>query len=193
MEDDFRYRVNYSENVAPKYPAASQEGLEVVPNDSPLYPLPPTNAFTPVYPVDTEKWTPTSNTRGWADFPASAVTAPEDRGDETAEKRRILGLTVPIFWALVVFVVIILAGGIGGGIGGGLTKLNNTVARSVYLEYKCVNYFAKRIYEATPRMYHKQRQQHHHRHHWRARRHHPGKPADLPRCHSVVRRHRIAV
>ncbi|KAI2637760.1 hypothetical protein GGS26DRAFT_603456 [Hypomontagnella submonticulosa] len=128
MEDDFRYRVNYSENVAPKYPAASQEGLEVVPNDSPLYPLPPTNAFTPVYPVDTEKWTPTSNTRGWADFPASAVTAPEDRGDETAEKRRILGLTVPIFWALVVFVVIILAGGIGGGIGGGLTKLNNTVA-----------------------------------------------------------------
>ncbi|KAI0379053.1 hypothetical protein F5Y04DRAFT_133421 [Hypomontagnella monticulosa] len=131
MEDDFRYRVNYSENVAPKYPAGSQEGLEVVPNDSPLYPLPPTHTYTHVYAADTEKWSPDSNARGWGDFPASAVTAPEDHGYEgnvKSERRRILGLTVPIFWALVVLVVIILAGGIGGGIGGGLTKLNNSVS-----------------------------------------------------------------
>ncbi|KAI1378994.1 hypothetical protein F4677DRAFT_355128 [Hypoxylon crocopeplum] len=116
MEDsNYRYRVNYSENIAPKYPAAgSQEGLEVVPNDSPLYPLPtPAPIHTP---VAEEKWTPTSG--GWTDAPFSAVTGPEDNKEE--KQRRILGLTVPLFWALIVIIVVILAGAIGGGIGGGL-------------------------------------------------------------------------
>ncbi|KAI1417259.1 hypothetical protein F5Y13DRAFT_152362 [Hypoxylon sp. FL1857] len=123
MEDDslsFRYRVNYSENVAPKYPAGAHEGLEVVPSESPLYPL-PTHTFPPAHHVidhgiEEEKWSPTS--RGWTDAPASAVTAPEE--PKQAEKRRILGLTVPVFWALFVILFVILAAALGGGIGGGL-------------------------------------------------------------------------
>ncbi|KAI1141097.1 hypothetical protein F5Y05DRAFT_410949 [Hypoxylon sp. FL0543] len=131
MEDDslsFRYRVNYSENIAPKYPAAGHEGLEVVPSESPLYPLPPTQTHTRTpapshYVVDhgleEEKWSPTS--RGWTEPPLSAVTAPEEpRQPRQPERRRILGLTVPVFWALLVILVVILAAALGGGIGGGL-------------------------------------------------------------------------
>ncbi|KAK8039892.1 hypothetical protein PG993_008303 [Apiospora rasikravindrae] len=38
----------------------------------------------------------------------------------TTPRRRILGLTVPVFWTLLVVLVVVLAGAIGGGIGGGL-------------------------------------------------------------------------
>ncbi|OTA76796.1 hypothetical protein M434DRAFT_38791 [Hypoxylon sp. CO27-5] len=129
MEEDnlsFRYRVNYSENIAPKYPAGSQEGLEVVPNESPLYPL-PTHTFPNhhviEHGIEEEKW--------WTDAPASAVAAPEERKE--TEKRRILGLTVPVFWTLLVILVVILAAAIGGGIGGGLKaqqsqKLSNSAS-----------------------------------------------------------------
>nr|XP_036578015.1 uncharacterized protein CTRU02_12077 [Colletotrichum truncatum]KAF6785145.1 hypothetical protein CTRU02_12077 [Colletotrichum truncatum] len=37
-----------------------------------------------------------------------------------SEKRRVLGLTVPVFWGLVTALVIILAAGIAGGVAGGL-------------------------------------------------------------------------
>ncbi|TDZ68113.1 hypothetical protein CTRI78_v002392 [Colletotrichum trifolii] len=37
-----------------------------------------------------------------------------------SEKRRILGLTVPVFWGIVVSLVVILAAGIAGGVAGGL-------------------------------------------------------------------------
>ncbi|KAI1445694.1 hypothetical protein F5Y02DRAFT_417911 [Annulohypoxylon stygium] len=138
MEDDssFRYRVNYSENVAPKYPAGFHDGLEVVPHATPVYPLParaPNHVIGDAPDVESEKWSPSS--RGWSDAPRSAATAatalplpplppspPSDieshKGKE--EKRRVLGLTVPIFWTLVVIVFIILAAALGGGIGGGL-------------------------------------------------------------------------
>ncbi|KAI1779127.1 hypothetical protein F4818DRAFT_239962 [Hypoxylon cercidicola] len=123
MDDDFRYRVNYSENIAPKYPAQSQEGLEVVPSDSPLYavppaPVPPPPPPAPLPTAGYEKWASDPREWGWADTPASAVTAPEDPRKE--ERRRILGLTVPIFWTVVVIIVVVLAAAIGGGIGGGL-------------------------------------------------------------------------
>ncbi|KAI0837991.1 hypothetical protein F5Y06DRAFT_58766 [Hypoxylon sp. FL0890] len=140
MENDslsFRYRVNYSENVAPKYPAGAQEGLEVVPSESPLYPLPthaPTSAgasnqYVIDHGIEEEKWSPTS--RGWTEPPVSAVTTPEE--PKQAERRRILGLTVPVFWTLVVILVLILAAGLGGGIGGGLKaqqsqKLSNNAS-----------------------------------------------------------------
>ncbi|KAK6956372.1 hypothetical protein Daesc_001649 [Daldinia eschscholtzii] len=116
MEDNYRYRVDYSENVAPKYPAGTHDGIEVVPSDSPLYPHP---IYTSAPPANGggEEWpsVPTS----WTDAPVSAVTAPEEHGKE--EKRRVLGLTVPLFWTMVVVIVVVLAAAIGGGIGGGLT------------------------------------------------------------------------
>ncbi|KAK7978578.1 hypothetical protein PG988_006068 [Apiospora saccharicola] len=47
-----------------------------------------------------------------------AVSSP---GATTADRRRILGLRVPVFWGFLVALVMILAAAIGGGIGGGLT------------------------------------------------------------------------
>ncbi|KAK2063212.1 hypothetical protein LY76DRAFT_588659 [Colletotrichum caudatum] len=46
----------------------------------------------------------------------------------TLEKRRVFGLTVPVFWSLVAALVVILAGGIAGGVAGGLAaqKANNS-------------------------------------------------------------------
>ncbi|KAI1764431.1 hypothetical protein GGR53DRAFT_466413 [Hypoxylon sp. FL1150] len=115
MDDDFRYRVNYSENIAPKYPHNSQEGLEVVPDESPLYALPP---GPPLPTVGHDKWDSNPTEWAWADTPPSAVTAPQ--GPPKEKRPRILGLTVPIFWTVVVIIVVVLAAALGGGIGGGL-------------------------------------------------------------------------
>ncbi|KAK8134822.1 hypothetical protein PG984_006834 [Apiospora sp. TS-2023a] len=37
------------------------------------------------------------------------------------DRRRILGLTVPVFWSLIIALALIMAGAIGGGLGGGLS------------------------------------------------------------------------
>jgi hypothetical protein len=43
------------------------------------------------------------------------------------EKRRVLGLSVPVFWGIVILLVLVLAGGIGGGVAGGLaTQKSNS-------------------------------------------------------------------
>ncbi|KAI0112952.1 hypothetical protein F4814DRAFT_460208 [Daldinia grandis] len=120
MEDSHRYRVDYSENVAPKYPAGNHDGIEVVPSDSPFY----------AHPIYTAP--PAEGGEEWPSVPVSAVTAPEEE-----EKRRVLGLTVPLFWTVVLVIIVVLAAGIGGGIGGGLTaqqKSNISVSRFVALE-----------------------------------------------------------
>ncbi|KAI1080209.1 hypothetical protein F5B20DRAFT_580605 [Whalleya microplaca] len=107
MDYSYNHRFNYSEDVAPKYPdvQGNQEGLEVVPNDSPLYPLP---THAPAWSGEEARWTPTSP---WG---------PEDTKYPSDEKRRILGLTVPSFWVIMVLITMILAGGIGGGVGGAM-------------------------------------------------------------------------
>ncbi|GKT41663.1 uncharacterized protein ColSpa_01844 [Colletotrichum spaethianum] len=48
------------------------------------------------------------------------------------ERRRILGLTVPFFWCLVIALVVILVGGIAGGVAGGLAaqKANSSSTSS---------------------------------------------------------------
>ncbi|KAI2781308.1 hypothetical protein F4815DRAFT_467093 [Daldinia loculata] len=125
MEDNHRYRVDYSENVAPKYPAGNHDGIEVVPSDSPFYPHP---IYTAPPANRGEEWP--SVPKSWADAPVSAVTAPEEHNKE--EKRRVLGLTIPLFWTVVVIIVVVLAAAIGGGVGGGLTaqQKSNTSASS---------------------------------------------------------------
>ncbi len=40
----------------------------------------------------------------------------------TEPKQRILGLSVKVFWIVIVLLVIIVAAGIGGGVGGGLAS-----------------------------------------------------------------------
>ncbi|KAI1504935.1 hypothetical protein F5X99DRAFT_370322 [Biscogniauxia marginata] len=122
---------NYSEDVVPKYPDVrqNQEWLEVVPNQTPLYHL---QTYEPLY--------TTSGVveRGEGKSPATDSPLGSDAATTVGgaknvdERRRILGLTVPVFWALVLGVVIILAAGIGGGIGGGLMaqqqKSNSDIA-----------------------------------------------------------------
>ncbi|KAK8863334.1 hypothetical protein PGQ11_009569 [Apiospora arundinis] len=64
-----------------------------------------------------EKGTTTYAPTGYAPTARSAV------GDDVPprrERRRILGLTVPVFWCLLIALILILAAGIGGGIGGGM-------------------------------------------------------------------------
>ncbi|KAI8966421.1 hypothetical protein F5Y11DRAFT_309174 [Daldinia sp. FL1419] len=112
MEDNHRYRVEYGENIAPKYPVGPNDGIEVVPSDSPYYPH-PISATIPA--VGGGEWPPVA--KSWGDAPVSAAIAPEV---QNKEKRRILGLTVPLFWAIVVIIVVVLAAALGGGIGGGL-------------------------------------------------------------------------
>ncbi|KAI0592705.1 hypothetical protein F4775DRAFT_102970 [Biscogniauxia sp. FL1348] len=132
---------NYIEDMTPKYPDVqnNQEWLEVVPNQSPLYPVP---IYEPLYATQGAVHTPRGiQTSGALETPATAEAAergegkspggdsswesdPPSTGQEAKNaadsRRRILGLTVPVFWALVIAAVIILAAGIGGGIGGGL-------------------------------------------------------------------------
>jgi len=48
--------------------------------------------------------------------------------DDKKGRRRILGLSVPIFWTVVVLLAVLLAGAIGGGIGGGLATRNSSNA-----------------------------------------------------------------
>ncbi|KAI0013827.1 hypothetical protein F4779DRAFT_294671 [Xylariaceae sp. FL0662B] len=117
MENSYNYRFNYSEDVAPKYPDVqrNQEGLEVVPNDSPLYPLP---THAPARAVEDAKWASPSP---WG---SEETKAPKE------EKRRILGLSIVWFWVIVILITLILAGGIGGGVGGAI-RAQQQVAHGV--------------------------------------------------------------
>ncbi|KAK7949083.1 uncharacterized protein PG986_009969 [Apiospora aurea] len=57
----------------------------------------------------------------WAQVPSASLTAGEKNGPiSTADNhnRRVLGLRVPVFWGLLVALILIVAGAIGGGIGG---------------------------------------------------------------------------
>jgi hypothetical protein len=45
---------------------------------------------------------------------------------ERNERRTILGLSILVFWSLVVLLVVILAAGIGGGVGAGLAVRKST-------------------------------------------------------------------
>ncbi|KAI5867864.1 hypothetical protein GGS23DRAFT_550429 [Durotheca rogersii] len=145
MDNNYRYGVEYSENVAPKYPAPEgQEGLEVVQNStiyaSPIHPTTP-------YVVGSEKRqpAPVAVPMGWGAVTSPATTIqPPSAASETApaapeageeelkkdERKRILGLTVPIFWLVVVIIIIILAAGIGGGVGSGLAQQSKSNSES---------------------------------------------------------------
>ncbi|KAI5925838.1 hypothetical protein F4810DRAFT_708350 [Camillea tinctor] len=133
----------HSEDITPKYPDVqnNQEWLEVVPNQSPLYAVPvyeqfytqqgashspggiPTSAATEATAITGtteaaergEGKSPGADSSRQSDLPPT-----EGEAKNTDSRRRVLGLTVPVFWALVIAAVIILAAGIGGGIGGGL-------------------------------------------------------------------------
>ncbi|GKT92013.1 hypothetical protein Ct61P_09863 [Colletotrichum tofieldiae] len=99
---------------------SAQPGLEAAPSRYSTAPI----AYDP-----SEMQSPGEKST-WTSSQAYPVyTAPPGR-------RRILGLTVPVFWGLVAALAVILAGGIAGGVAGGLTalKANNSSTQS-----HCVN------------------------------------------------------
>ncbi len=49
------------------------------------------------------------NQQGWI--------SPSEPGEKPQEKREILGLSVKVFWGIIILLVVILAAGIGGGLG----------------------------------------------------------------------------
>ncbi|KAI1343582.1 hypothetical protein F5Y15DRAFT_370481 [Xylariaceae sp. FL0016] len=110
MQNFYKYPLGYQdEESAPKYPAErSQEWLEVVPAEAPLYPLP---AHTPARSVRERDLV----------SPLDAQWEPPTTFHAKSQERRVLGLRVPFFWTLVVAMVIILAAGIGGGVGGAMS------------------------------------------------------------------------
>ncbi|CAJ2504008.1 Uu.00g114020.m01.CDS01 [Anthostomella pinea] len=109
MENYYKYPVDYSEDISPKYPDVQQNQawLEVVPNQAPLYPLP-----AHIQPIaELEANSPVQSTR--EDNPNTATVW-------QSKRRRVLGLTVPLFWTFLFVLAVILAVGIGGGVGGAL-------------------------------------------------------------------------
>ncbi|OHF01149.1 hypothetical protein CORC01_03463 [Colletotrichum orchidophilum] len=95
-----------------------QPGLEAAQSRYSTAPIPydPSEFQTPL-----EKSTWTTMTQAYHPAYAHAGgTPPPPPQPETLQRRRVLGLTVPIFWGLVIALVVILAGGIAGGVAGGL-------------------------------------------------------------------------
>ncbi|KAL2882867.1 hypothetical protein SGCOL_001557 [Colletotrichum sp. CLE4] len=108
MADQLQHRL-HTETTAP----ADQPGLEAAPSRYSTAPIPydPSEFQSPL-----EKSTWTTMTQAY--HPAYASAAAADA--PPPERRRVLGLTVPVFWGLVIALVVILAGGIAGGVAGGL-------------------------------------------------------------------------
>ncbi|KAK8093668.1 hypothetical protein PG997_000353 [Apiospora hydei] len=92
---------------APEYARFNQAPLQsVVPQPQPMYQQ-QHHQHQPTMPE-------------WKDAQTPNTTSTETPTTPTTPKRRILGLTVPVFWTLLVVLVVVIAGAIGGGIGGGL-------------------------------------------------------------------------
>ncbi|KAI0554756.1 hypothetical protein F4679DRAFT_579097 [Xylaria curta] len=103
-----------------------QADLEVVPPETGLHPLP---APTPLYPATHEP----SPKEQVADIESGGgqqtLSQPQGHSAKDANPT-VLGLSVPVFWAAIVALFIILAAGIGGGVGGGLTAQHKSTSTS---------------------------------------------------------------
>lgn len=86
--------------------ADTQPGLEVNP-----YHLPPKPA-----------WAAESTAATDVAYPSYIATG-------RSERKTILGLSVLVFWGIVVLLVVLLAGGIGGGVGAGLASRKSACSR----------------------------------------------------------------
>ncbi|KAK1636271.1 hypothetical protein BDP81DRAFT_35927 [Colletotrichum phormii] len=110
MADQIQHRLHTEATAAAP---ADQPGLEAVPRRYSTTPNPydPSEFQSPP-----GKSTRSTMTQAYHPMYASAVAADAP----PAERRRVLGLTVPVFWGLVIALVMILTGGIAGGVAGGL-------------------------------------------------------------------------
>ncbi|KAF2962873.1 hypothetical protein GQX73_g10700 [Xylaria multiplex] len=120
-----------------------QADLEVVPPETGLYPLP---TSTPLYAVPQESFpkeqpaaiesavSPQTPVQTSVQTPVQAGNpqTPAQVESQTTKDppKTILGLSVTVFWALIIALFIILAAGIGGGVGGGLSAQGKSVSSS---------------------------------------------------------------
>jgi hypothetical protein len=84
-----------------------------------LYPDDGHELSQPGLEVDSYHLTPKA---GWAAESTVAGDYSTYTGPQRTERKTILGLSVLVFWGLVVLLVVLLAGGIGGGVGAGLAS-----------------------------------------------------------------------
>lgn len=112
MADRIQHRLHTEATAATPVPA-DQPGLEAAPSRYSTAPIPydPSEFQSP---LEKSTWTTMTQAYHPAFSSAAAADAPPP------ERRRVLGLTVPVFWGLVIALVIILAGGVAGGVAGGL-------------------------------------------------------------------------
>ncbi|KAI1124604.1 hypothetical protein F5Y10DRAFT_24956 [Nemania abortiva] len=105
-----------------------QAGLEVVPPETGLFPLPTPTPFYAAPQESSPKEQPTDiESRGQG--PTS--NQPDAQTPGSSHKgTRILGLSIPVFWAVIVTLFVVLAAGIGGGVGGGLSAQQKSVSGS---------------------------------------------------------------
>ncbi|TGJ84808.1 hypothetical protein E0Z10_g3968 [Xylaria hypoxylon] len=103
-----------------------QADLEVVPPETGLYPLP---AHAPLHTTTYESLPKEQRvfgeSRGNPQTPAQVESQTIKNSPKT-----IWGLSVPVFWGLIVALFIILAAGIGGGVGGGLSAQGKSASTS---------------------------------------------------------------
>ncbi|KAH9883393.1 hypothetical protein F4778DRAFT_407915 [Xylariomycetidae sp. FL2044] len=129
-----QYPLNYSEDVAPKYPdvQSNQAGLEVVPDQSPIYPAPTYAALLKTtFPYNSsQEWGDPSPALENSHSPAVSQWSVDAEVPARREKHRILGLTTPVFWAVIAAIVVILAAAVGGGVGAGLAAQQKSTASS---------------------------------------------------------------
>ncbi|EXF78929.1 hypothetical protein CFIO01_09940 [Colletotrichum fioriniae PJ7] len=112
MADQIQHRLHTEATAATPVPA-DQPGLEAAPSRYSTAPIPydPSEFQSP---LEKSTWTTMTQAYHPAFSSAAAADAPPP------ERRRVLGLTVPVFWGLVIALVVIVAGGIAGGVAGGL-------------------------------------------------------------------------
>ncbi|KAI0098148.1 hypothetical protein GGR51DRAFT_436068 [Nemania sp. FL0031] len=112
--------------------SSMQAGLEVVPPETGLFPLPtPTHLPQETLPQDpspSPKEQPADiESRGQQ--PTPNQTEAQTAGS-SHKGRRILGLSIPVFWAVIITLVVVLAAAIGGGVGGGLSAQRKSTSQS---------------------------------------------------------------
>lgn len=66
---------------------------------------------------------------GWPDATRPVWGLSSEQILQPIEKRKILGLSVGVFWGMIVLLAVLLGGGIGGGIGAGLALKKSTCLR----------------------------------------------------------------
>ncbi|KAI0965411.1 hypothetical protein F4678DRAFT_335705 [Xylaria arbuscula] len=98
-----------------------QPDLEVVPAETGLYTLP---APAPHFATTGESF-PKERSGGFG-FGRDQQNLESQATNNS--KQRILGLSVPVFWVLIVTLIVVLAAGIGGGVGGGLSAQQKSAA-----------------------------------------------------------------